>query len=289
MRENMSLKGEISSKKKYRLELFQSGTVSDVYKFMEQDVFTAWDRVAGEYSINCEDISGLAWGIKGHNYPWILSHVDFKKENKVLDVGGAYSILPVIIKERFGSEMWIVDDFGVETGDARWSRWGEREKQKAKYPDVNYVFETLGDISKSNLRKNYFDIIYSASTLEHIPHELMRSVFDHMLFLLKPGGILAHCVDVSICANTRQAREAMLGRSLRYSSGWFKFLREYFPNSSLSTNLMVRRPDEYELAMNPNIVTESPEIVFKYYPPNRRVKTYTRRGTITFIVRDESE
>ena len=137
----------------FRLECFELGTISELYKFMEKGIFTAWDRVAKNLCLPDEDVGDNAWGIKGHNYPWILTNVNFPSGGTALDIGGAYSMLPVIINERFGTEVWVVDDFGVEAGEPLWSRWGDRERQKAKYPNINYVFERLGNISKSSLKR----------------------------------------------------------------------------------------------------------------------------------------
>ena len=83
-------------------------------------------------------------GIKGHNRPWIIAHGDFKEGEKVVEVGGAYSGLPQYLSDKFGVESWIVDDFGVESKEDLWSRWGDREEVKEKYPSVNYVFERVG-------------------------------------------------------------------------------------------------------------------------------------------------
>ena len=274
--------------RQFRLELFQLGTISDVYEFMERGIFTAWDRVAKNLSLPDEDIGGNAWGIKGHNYLWILANVNFTRGGTALDVGGGYSMLPVIINERFGTEVWAVDDFGMESGEPLWSRWGDREKQKARYPNINYVFERLGNISTSSLKKGYFDVIYSVSALEHVPSNQMKAVFDHMLYLLKPGGVLVHCVDIAICSSIAEATDAMGELNLRYMSGWFRFLKEYFGEANLLAGDSIRKPDELESSMNPDIVLESPEVVFKYYPPNRRAKPYTRIGTLTFIIRSLS-
>jgi ubiquinone/menaquinone biosynthesis C-methylase UbiE len=276
------------SNRQFKLELFQTGTISDVYKFMEEGLFTEWDRVADNLSLSNDEARGLAWGIKGHNYPWILANVDFVKGGKVLDVGGAYSLLPVIINERCGTEVWVVDDFGVESEELIWSRWGDRERQKARYPNVNYVFERLGNVSATSLEKEYFDVIYSVSALEHIPSSQMKSVFDHMLYILKPDGLLVHCVDVSLCSSVEEAVDAISSRSLRYVSGWLEFLKEYFGEANILIDDKIREFDEIESSLNPDVVTDSPEIVFKYYHPNQQAKPFKKTGTFTFMIRSLS-
>jgi ubiquinone/menaquinone biosynthesis C-methylase UbiE len=50
-----------------------------------------------------------------------------------------------------------------------------------------------GDISRTSFQDAEFDLIYSASVLEHV-HDL-RSAFAEMSRLLKPGGLMFHGVD----------------------------------------------------------------------------------------------
>lgn len=52
------------------------------------------------------------WGIKAHNRPWIDVTGAFQRGERIVEVGGAYSLLPEYLAEKYGTESWIIDDFG---------------------------------------------------------------------------------------------------------------------------------------------------------------------------------
>ena len=112
----------------YLLKKFEWGSVIEMMQFHERG------------------LSFAQWGIKGHNRPWIIDNGNFAKGEKVVEVGGAYSGLPQYLSDEFSVEAWIVDDFGVESKEGLWSRWGDREELKSKYPSVKYVFERVGGV-----------------------------------------------------------------------------------------------------------------------------------------------
>ncbi|NEO48875.1 MAG: hypothetical protein F6K55_34200 [Moorea sp. SIO4A3] len=104
------------------------------------------------------------WGIKAHNRPWIEEVCQFKKGQKIIEMGGAYSLLPKYLSEKYEVEAWIGNDFGKSTGDSLWSRWGDPEQLPNKYPSIKYVFEPFGNYSEK-YPNQYFDYIFSVSTL----------------------------------------------------------------------------------------------------------------------------
>src|SRR3990167_7197296 len=65
------------------------------------------------------------WGIKAHNRPWVEEVGKFKKNEKIIEVGGAYSTFPRYLNEKYGVEAWIGDDFGGRSGEKFWKRWGD--------------------------------------------------------------------------------------------------------------------------------------------------------------------
>lgn len=168
-------------------------------------------------------------------------------------------------------------------------------KQRSK--EVRYVFERLGDIKNSSLEKDCFDIIYSVSVLEHIPHQLMPNVFDHMIYLLKPGGCLLHCVDIPIYSTSfssefnidllkRQILTMEEAANLRSSTSWKNFFIEYFKDK-LEIDSKILFPNELASAVDSDIVLETPEVVYLFYPPNRKAKQYRRLGTLCFKIQKE--
>jgi hypothetical protein len=62
---------------------------------------------------------------------------------------------------------------------------------------VRYVLGRLGEDRLPELPPAYFDCIYSASALEHVPPSQFDRVWTHMDGLLRPGGTLLHAIDIA--------------------------------------------------------------------------------------------
>jgi SAM-dependent methyltransferase len=140
----------------------------------------------------------VSFNLKGFDYLWILNARPWKPGEAVLDVGCGYSRFPIFLADQVQSEVWAVDDFGLSSGEDYWIRGKEPLEHAQKYPQVKFVFERLGDMERSSLPLSYFDCIYSASALEHVPPELISKVWQHMDALLKPNGELLHAVELRL-------------------------------------------------------------------------------------------
>lgn len=94
------------------------------------------------------------WGIKAHNQPWFEATGNFSEGNRVIDAGGAYSLLPKGLGDKYGIDSWVGDDFGASQNEAIWSRWGSPDSLVEKYPSAKYVFQPFGkvDFANSNTR-----------------------------------------------------------------------------------------------------------------------------------------
>jgi 2-polyprenyl-3-methyl-5-hydroxy-6-metoxy-1,4-benzoquinol methylase len=167
------------------------------YQLLETS-FADLDRL---YKYHVDGVYGAAFGIKGFDYPWLLTSFDWKPEIKVLDVGPAYSPMPLYLQEKYGCEVWAVDDFGMTVDDEFWQRGNSPKEFISQHPEINYVLERLGNPGTSTLPPNHFDVVYSLSVLEHVPTNIMPAVWRHMDTLLKPGGEMLHAVDLLFPSN----------------------------------------------------------------------------------------
>lgn len=165
--------------------------------------FADLDRL---YAYHLHGIYGAEFGIKGFDYPWLLTSCDWQKNKKVLDVGAAYSPMPIYLQKTYGCEVWVADDFGSSIGDSFWLRGSSPQEHINNHPEVKYVLERLGDPEKSSLPSGYFDVVYSLSALEHVPAHIMPAVWRHMDSLLKPGGEMLHGIDLLFPSNDGIAR-----------------------------------------------------------------------------------
>ncbi len=140
-------------------------------------------------------------GIKGFDYGWVVACRNWKASDKILDVGGAYSRLPLFLQKTYGCETWVADDFAAGSGEGFWTRNRSPQEYIDSHPEIHYVMEYIGDESKSSLALNSYDVVYSASVMEHVPSALTPAVWKHMERLLKPGGELIHAIDVPFPSN----------------------------------------------------------------------------------------
>jgi SAM-dependent methyltransferase len=152
------------------------------------------------YAYHVNNTYGADFSIKGFDRPWLISSRTWQKGERVLDVGAAYSNIPLYLQQTFGCEMWVADDFGLKSNETFWSRGRSPHEYIASHPEIKFILERLGD-SNSSLPEDYFDVIYSLSALEHVPGDLTPTVWSHLNRLLKPGGELIHAIDMPFPSN----------------------------------------------------------------------------------------
>ena len=152
------------------------------------------------YGYHINNVYGADFSIKGFDRPWLIASHAWRKNERVLDVGAAYSNIPIYLQKTYGCEMWVADDFGTNSDEIFWTRDRSPQEHIEAHPEVNYVLERLG-VSGSSLPEDYFDVVYSLSALEHVPAELTPAVWLHMHQLLKVGGELIHAIDIPFPSN----------------------------------------------------------------------------------------
>lgn len=152
--------------------------------------------------------------LKPLGYAHILNLIETYKPKTVLEVGhGSGTYLFQLFKENKNIELWGLDsevkDSSVSVEDLKNVReWN---------PHVKFVDGLLGTNVKE-LPDNYFDLVYSVSVIEHIPHEYLPSVFEETFRILKPGGIVSHSYDVYYNQDTSAVFNA-------YSKSGLKWLK----------------------------------------------------------------
>ena len=119
-------------------------------------------------------------------YNFVLDN--FPEGARLLDIGGGDSCIIRWLKDRY--EFWNLDKLeGLGNGLT-----GLDDTSGFKL-----VQDYIGAFSKE-IPDDYFDGIFSISTLEHVPEDdaTLRAICDDMDRLLKPGGLSMHCFDVLI-------------------------------------------------------------------------------------------
>jgi len=228
------------------------------------------------------------WGIKAHNRPWIEATGNFSRGQKVMEVGGAYSLFPQYLGDKYGVEAWIGDDFGSSIGDTTWSRWGDPRSLPKKYPSVKYVFEPFGKFDEK-YPDSYFDCIFSISTLEHIRYEYRLDVFRDMNRCLKAGGRQLHTIDISTgwkktalssLVDSLPGLNRIHWRGQSEIRSWINVMR----NSGIRISASVPNPLRL---FDRGILVESPDVVYRFYPPNEEPKAYNPGASLLVVIEDK--
>ncbi len=169
-----------------------------------------WWEVAKRYPI----LSNHPNTLKPLGYAHIVTLLETFKPKRVLEVGhGAGTYIFQMYKDNNEIEFWGLDD---EVKDSSVSA-EDLQNVRIWNPHVKFVSGLLGAYSKE-LPENYFDLVYSVSVIEHIPHEYLKSVFEETYKLLKPGGIVSHTYDIYYGQNTKAVFDA-------YENANFKWLK----------------------------------------------------------------
>ncbi len=221
------------------------------------------------YKYKLDNVFNADFSLKGFDYPWIVNSRCWKPGEKILDVGAAYSPLPIHLQSTYGCEMWVADDFGMNSNDPFWRRNASPQEHVTKHPNIKFVFERLGDPASSSLPAGYFDVVYSASVLEHVPPRFISNVWRHLDLLLKPGGEMLHAIDIPFPSNGGVKKMLF---AMSFDTFYFIFPKGFKARHFLSTPMACSRLAFAELgvkverwnalsaltiSLNPVILTES--------------------------------
>lgn len=179
----------------------------------------------------------------------------------------------------------------MTSGEPIWSRWGNPLDLPSKYPSVKYVFEQFGTFS-SKYPDAYFDRIFTVSTLEHLPCHHRLAVFRAMHRCLKLGGWQLHTIDIPTMSPNLAIMAALVdkidkfsilkkvtGKSISEIRSWFELIR------ASGVKIAVSIPNPIQL-LDRRILVESPDVVYRFYPPNNAPKPYRPSASLCIIIED---
>ena len=128
-----------------------------------------------------------------YEFPWVYHSVRPTSGMRVLEIGGALSGLQFVLA-RTGSEIHNVDPF-INYGGSEYGSGPEK-----RHAQLNRAFKTDVKLYKSTLSdaniEGTFDVIYSVSTLEHIPPDALKETLTFARRLLNPDGRIVLTVDL---------------------------------------------------------------------------------------------
>ena len=107
---------------------------------------------------------------------------------KLLEIGGGNSRIIEALKSDY--ECWNIDKLEGQ---------GNGPTQIKNSNGYRLVLDYIGNFN-FQLPNNYFDCVFSISTLEHLPEDeqKFKNVCDDINRVLKPNGLSLHCIDIVI-------------------------------------------------------------------------------------------
>lgn len=124
--------------------------------------------------------------LKGIQDGWALSLLSETQDLTIAEVGGGNSRVLRKLSEQ--NECWNIDKFeGV----------GQGPTEMMALAGVKVVRSYLGDFDTA-IPNRYFDVVFSVSVVEHVPTEKLDNFFADCHRILKPGGMMAHAIDLYI-------------------------------------------------------------------------------------------
>lgn len=124
--------------------------------------------------------------LKGIQDAWLISQFGSKSDLKIAEIGGGDSRVLIRLKQK--NECWNIDKFeGVGCGPT----------DIPEMANIKMVKSYMGDFD-INIPRNYFDVLFSISVIEHVPIDKVMLFFQDCYRVLKPGGIMAHAIDAYV-------------------------------------------------------------------------------------------
>ncbi len=133
---------------------------------------------------------GAKVALKSAGYAHLIDIISTHRPRTILEFGHSYTT-PLFDLYEDEIEMWDVDRFSGTVGvDPQ-----KMEAFRQSHPKASFVSALLGEDSTEPPR-DHFDLICSASVIEHIPVDQLPGVFGEIWRLLRPGGIVANSYDI---------------------------------------------------------------------------------------------
>jgi len=128
------------------------------------------------------------------SYVRIVEFCQIKPRMRVLDGGGGLSPLVFYLGKK-GVEIFVLD---------LQKDLIENTKKVAKKKGWGNIKAIQGDIAQIPFPENYFDVVYSISVLQNLPHKVKIKAVKEMARVLKPGGILGLVFDFGKSVKKRE-------------------------------------------------------------------------------------
>lgn len=176
------------NKKNSNLPKFITPELFNDFTYCKKTHFTLFKKYNYDFELFGKEIDPLNCDLKVYQDLLIYSYIrqNVSKGSKILEIGGGESRIIKRFKQNY--ECWNIDKLeGVGFGPVDINKEGFR-----------MIYDYMGNFSKE-LPDNYFDLVFSVSTLEHVPSRdllMHQNILQDINRVLKPGSYSVHTMDL---------------------------------------------------------------------------------------------
>ena len=147
---------------------------------------------------------------------WVLSYLKNTSAFRIAEAGGGFGR---VLRSLPGTERWNLDK---HNGLGR----TVTEKRRKMPEGIRSADCYLGDFSP-DVPSDYFDVVFSISVIEHIPHDFISDFFQDCARILRPNGRSYHAIDFYLGDHEMRANEDKLDRYITaINDSGLRFLKE---------------------------------------------------------------
>ena len=134
-----------------------------------------------------------AWGLKAMGTLFCADKIVRFEPVKVLEVGAGWNRH---FDMNFGKllDYWMIDEASTNGWDKK--SLEKFEQSISDRHNTHFIRALFGSFSPE-LPDNSFDLVFSISVIEHVPAKQKSNFYKDMFRVLKPGGIIAHSIDIA--------------------------------------------------------------------------------------------
>lgn len=133
-----------------------------------------------------------AWGLKAMGTLFCVDKIVRFKPARMLEAGAGWNRH---FDHHFGADLeyWMID----EASDIGWDMKSleKFEQSVSNRQNTHFVRGLLGSFLPE-LPDDSFDLVFSISVIEHISAKQKSRFYEDMFRILKPGGVIAHSIDI---------------------------------------------------------------------------------------------
>lgn len=200
--QTVGLKGMINLAKTKTAKISTQNLLSDVADLQKSSPLfryaTCNDMVwlMAQYPEYCRDdrdsTRSTTWGLKSAGTLFCVNKIIQLNPKKILEVGPGWNLH---FDKHFGADhdYWIIDD----ATDIGWDQNSLKKFEAAvgERKHTSFVRGFMGSF-QNQLEDKCFDLVFSISVVEHVPAEKKRDFYRDIYRVLKPGGYMAHSIDI---------------------------------------------------------------------------------------------